>query len=463
MQARDYDFADHDKTHRLVQLAIEISLPPRTEFKIGDRVKSKSVNHLSGEIFDTDYRENPEWFYVVWDGQEEKLVVPFHVSDLELETPPSPLEQCPDISNISICSQELAVLPSQANELEASPPPNSLKSTKTRKPSSNLTGQISPSIQTSPTIHPDAASLTSSPLAFPAQEPAPQEAKQDSSTFTANYGLNPSERSQKADPDLSLLKILKDSSTEDFEQCLADSEYADIVGTIRSSYRQNGSTLHTDATDCLSLPTLTALAKGKSRAAGQSKCEMWFRAKGLLAASQCLSPQIMALLLGFPSDWTQCLWESIEVLEEELEADTCLVEQLSQLRQQSPWSESNISMLSSIELHDRLAELERERDLIRAIGPVALPKVWIEYGKVAKRKFRQAYYRSVSPIFPAKRQSSESGLVKRCYLGEENSKEVKAAGESIARRNRLDSIAREIKQIEKKLEEVDDCKRHPCN
>jgi len=41
-------------------------------------------------------------------------------------------------------------------------------------------------------------------------------------------------------------------------------------------------------------------------------------------------------------------------------------------------------------------------------------------------------------------------------LGEENSKEVKAAGESIARRNRLDSIAREIKQIEKKLEEVDE-------
>ena len=117
----------------------------------------------------------------------------------------------------------------------------------------------------------------------------------------------------------------------------------------------------------------------------------------------------------------------------------------------------------SIELHDRLAELERERDLIRAIGPVALPKVWIEYGKVAKRKFRQAYYRSDTAIFPAKRQSSESGLVKRSYLGEENSKEVKAAGESIARRNRLDSIAREIKQIEKKLEEVDDYKRHPCN
>jgi hypothetical protein len=109
------------------------------------------------------------------------------------------------------------------------------------------------------------------------------------------------------------------------------------------------------------------------------------------------------------------------------------------------------------ELHDLLAQLEQQRDLIRASGSVAQQGVWIEYGKVSKRKFRQAYYRSTTAIFPAKRQgsfaNSESGLVKRSYLGEENSKEVKAAGDAIARRNELERIAKEIRLIEKKLEE----------
>jgi hypothetical protein len=106
-------------------------------------------------------------------------------------------------------------------------------------------------------------------------------------------------------------------------------------------------------------------------------------------------------------------------------------------------------------LHERLAQLECKRDAILAIGPVAQSGIWIEYGKISKRKFRQAYYRSNTPIFEPKRQgtygSSESGLVKRQYIGEENSKEVKKAGEAIARRNELERITKEIKLIEEKL------------
>ena len=106
-------------------------------------------------------------------------------------------------------------------------------------------------------------------------------------------------------------------------------------------------------------------------------------------------------------------------------------------------------------LHERLAQLESKRDAILAIGPVAQSGIWIEYGKISKRKFRQAYYRSNTPIFEPKRQgtygSSESGLVKRQYIGEENSKEVKKAGEAIARRNELERINKEIKLIEEKL------------
>lgn len=108
-----------------------------------------------------------------------------------------------------------------------------------------------------------------------------------------------------------------------------------------------------------------------------------------------------------------------------------------------------------IQLYDRLAQLESRRAAILATGSIAQSGIWIEYGKVSKRKFRQAYYRSNKAIFPTKRQSSfaksESGLVKRCYIGEENSKEVKAAGEAIARRNELEKISKEIKLIESKL------------
>ncbi|AFY75425.1 hypothetical protein Syn7502_03590 (plasmid) [Synechococcus sp. PCC 7502] len=105
---------------------------------------------------------------------------------------------------------------------------------------------------------------------------------------------------------------------------------------------------------------------------------------------------------------------------------------------------------------DRIAQLEARRNQILATGPVAEQGVWIEYGKVSKRKFRQAYYRSNKPIFQSKLQaallSGESGLVKRQYIGEENSKQVRAAGEAIARRNELDRITREIKMLEKNYE-----------
>jgi len=110
------------------------------------------------------------------------------------------------------------------------------------------------------------------------------------------------------------------------------------------------------------------------------------------------------------------------------------------------------------EQYDRIAKLERERDQIRASGAIAVSGVWIECGKVSGKEFRQAYFRSTVPIFQAKSQAgfakSESGLVKRQYIGEENSKAVTAAAESIVRRKRLIANAKEIEMIERKLEEV---------
>jgi hypothetical protein len=81
--------------------------------------------------------------------------------------------------------------------------------------------------------------------------------------------------------------------------------------------------------------------------------------------------------------------------------------------------------------------------------------VWIEYGKVSKRKFKQAYYRSSKPIFQPKGVSglarSDCGLVKRQYIGEENSSAVKIASDAIVRRNELEKIKREIQLIERGL------------
>lgn len=104
-------------------------------------------------------------------------------------------------------------------------------------------------------------------------------------------------------------------------------------------------------------------------------------------------------------------------------------------------------------LHDKLAQLEAQRDRLKAEGNIAPVGVWIEYGKVSGRKFRQAYYRSQHPQFRSKRDIET--LVKRQYIGEEGSKEVVAAGQAIARRNELAAIAKEIKLLEGKICEQD--------
>jgi hypothetical protein len=153
-------------------------------------------------------------------------------------------------------------------------------------------------------------------------------------------------------------------------------------------------------------------------------------------------------LLSFDGKPHICYWN-----EEDLELYTESLFIVPSINEDAPLEHGSVAD----DLCDRLATLEQQRDSIRNSGPIAPPNVWIEYGKCNKRKFRQAYYRSTKPIFPAKRQSSlaksESGLVKRLYIGEENSAAVKAAGDAIARRNQLDVISREIRLIERKLEE----------
>jgi len=462
------ELGGHGKDHRVIQKV----LPLEHIFKIGDRITAISESlgfgrfGIVGTIKDVifDKRKKITWLYILWDdGKSDRHVAGAKTLKIVEENLLEHKKQC----DILIYSRESEALRLPQKLSEGYALSNLSRSIQMPKPSCDRTTQVFPSIVTSETIPVQKESSILSPQDSLVPTHLLQETEQESKESLVHSGLKPCELLENA-TQLSLLsKTPQDYSVEEWERsCKAYPK----AGTMRSGKLSVLPKLEQPIKEkgFLSLPTPNASSKANSRAAGQTKCEIWFRDNGLLQGSQCLSPQMMAQLLGFPMDWTKCLWESKEVLEEELEADSYLDEPLCQPVQPSLLDELNISTIIEeinldisdsdrqwIDLYDRLARLESERNQIRSTGPVAICGVWIEYGKVAKRKFRQAYYRSTKAIFPAKRQSSfaksESGLVKRSYIGEENSKEVKAAGEAIARRNRLMAIAKEIKQIEEKL------------
>jgi phage N-6-adenine-methyltransferase len=133
-------------------------------------------------------------------------------------------------------------------------------------------------------------------------------------------GLKCSESLPQLNPDLSLWKILQGLSIEDFEQCLEDSEWRDIQQKLKLSRRRRLA-LRTKENGFLSLPTLTAGVKKKgSRPPGQVKLEVKLRQLALIPNSQQLSGEMMALFMGFPPDWTQCLSPSPQAHWEESKA-----------------------------------------------------------------------------------------------------------------------------------------------
>jgi hypothetical protein len=388
-------------------------------------------------------------------------------------------------SQCSIYSQELAEEAALLTNSE-SEQPSSLKLTQMRSLSFPITSQTFPYIETSETITVDEESLTSSGIHSLAQIRQLQETKLESTENIAACGLKLCESLKNAIQPSSSLRIPQDYSIAEWMKCFGGFPKAGTMQNGRLS-QQPHLERHTVENGYLLSPTPNASSgTERSRPAGQTKCEKWFKDNGLLKDSQCLNQEIMALLQGFPMDWTQCLSELTEDRLDESAADICMGEQLCLDVLRSLYNESNISISASsapeklplerdshrsiagklplehiaeseraVELHDRLAELEKQRDSIRASGPQAPAGVWIEYGKISKRKFRQAYYRSSKPIFQPKGVNglarSDCGLVKRQYIGEENSKAVKFASDAIARRNELERIRREIQLIERKL------------
>ena len=84
-----------------------------------------------------------------------------------------------------------------------------------------------------------------------------------------------------------------------------------------------------------------------SRPAGQTKCERWFKENGLIPPGYQLSAPAMALMMGFPEDWFDCL--SPPIIEDGSEPDTSPEGLSSQHRQRPPSNGFSASTTSSSE------------------------------------------------------------------------------------------------------------------
>lgn len=222
-----------------------------------------------------------------------------------------------------------------------------LKSTPTLSESSNIIGQKSLSGLISHLFTPNQDSSISSQAASPAPIPVVQAIAPESMENIAVSGLKCSELSKKTKKQLFVLKTQPDCSIEEWEKYFKGFTKA---GTMRNGRLSAHTPLERpiDEIDCLLLPTPTAgVKKLGSRSPGQTKLELWFRSNGLLADSQCLSGETIALLMGFPPNWVQCLSECPEVHQDALDPDTSMGDPLSPPVPRSPLPEPSIYLISS--------------------------------------------------------------------------------------------------------------------
>jgi hypothetical protein len=165
--------------------------------------------------------------------------------------------------------------------------------------------QESPSTQISGTFPPELENMSCLLWDFPAREPALQVTEPDSSTQSQACGSKHCGASHKDYQPSSLLKILRGLSLEDYEQCLGDSEFADIVGMIHKSYRLRNSERRTKEKGFSSLPTPTTYAKGsgKYRPAGATRLEQSLRK--FIREGDKLHPAVPGWMMGFRPGWVE--------------------------------------------------------------------------------------------------------------------------------------------------------------
>ena len=186
----------------------------------------------------------------------------------------------------------------------------------------------------------------------PAQAHRTQELEQDSNIQHPRSGEKVSDALSKLNPNSVFLNNLKEFSDEDLELFLPPYIWQDTVLKLKQS-RQQSLEQDTRDLDCLSFPTLTSNENSTTRPAGQTKCEKWFKNKGLIPNGSQLGTSAIALIMGFPSDWLMVLQkesslnprsQNLTELQAELEQDTSQEEQSPQDKQPSPSVESFISI-----------------------------------------------------------------------------------------------------------------------
>lgn len=282
--------------------------------------------------------------------------------------------------------QQLPLMPSE------SPPQNLLKSTKTLNPSCDRTSPIFPSHPISETTNQNQDETKSIGFLSPAREQVQQEQESDLTIQNQLCGENPLDASVSDDPNLSLWNSLKDLSNEDFEQCLGDSEWQDIVSTTRNSYQQRNSEQCTIANEFLSCPTLTSGSKTpNSRAAGTTKCEMWFKQQGLVPSGYQLSAPAMAKLMGHQEDWFKALCPSPPELKAELKLDTLPEDVCVPLKPESPSIESS----TSIPLQELTYDEEKDRHRLE----LKVERAFYEAGSALREIRDRKLYRSTHKTF----------------------------------------------------------------
>ena len=256
-------------------------------------------------------------------------------------------------SDISISSQVLEDSALQPNNSEGYEQLSLLKLTPMHKQSCDRTSQEYQFTLISETISLIVESLTLLPADSPVLAQVTRELEQVLSIPRQPCGKKVYELSRRRNPNSWWLNNQQEFRDEDYELFLEDSEWQDIEAKLKLSQRADSEQV-TEENGCLLFPTLTSgQTSTKMRPAGQTKCERWWKNKGLIPNGSQLGTSAIALIMGFPSDWLMVLQKeslknpTIQNLTEpqvESEADTSQGEPLRQDKQQSPFAESSISI-----------------------------------------------------------------------------------------------------------------------
>jgi hypothetical protein len=277
--------------------------------------------------------------------------------------------------------------------------------------------RISPKYQfipTSETTAPNLENLTSSQWDFPAQVQVMQENELVCLIQNQHFGEKELEYCSKLNPSSVLLNSLKELSDEDFELFLDTSIWQDIQQKLNLS-RQQALGLDTRDSDCLSFPTLTSgQTNSKTRPAGQTKCEKWFKDKGLIPSGSQLGTSAIASMMGFPSNWFEDLTNQYSknvtipkqpIHQDASELDISQEEVSHQDKPRSPLEESSISIPCLVK---QLGQPEVKGVIKQDLGDRFIVDISDELITVSKLFVYPDFSKTVGQISPTKKVAPPS-------------------------------------------------------